>query len=1077
LPDNPYILTDHPFFDRPELALANLAQLEFGDTYRSLADPGRLTPEKRKKLAERFGLEGPLASLVNITTHPLVLLGLGLVLTHKLPAAFQGLPYTKASQEVIKRFRPLEWFQPLSEVFHGTPVWNMLTHVVRRTQSFYNRYADRLIDGMETYQNTTGRKLAADRGVVLAAYLDRLHDSNNPVWRKLIGRAVDHADDYGLSASELTAAKAALANPTPGVVVDSALTELHGVNRAVFNDIYKALFSDPANEAEVLKVLATMKGLSRKVVTKGGKVKNVSKVNPEAGVEFREGYWPHVRVLNPEQRADPVFSYLNEITPENVKRVTQTSQARRMRNRMLKQADKSAVERLDQMLPDPDDLVKLGTPEPLVNLVRKVGQAEGVPFYSLKYDKVMDAYLDGTARTYSWTLPPSKDIPTGFSRAVGLGQQLTRQATKLAAGDATSRAKAAMLLDVYQPLALGGMTAKQGSKAMWWASGRQLLQGRLESGPVGKALGKVAPKLKSDLMKFLGSDPLATYPGAGQAISGFFYNTTIGGNPLSAGLNLLQPLVTLTGRVETPYVLEGYKTALGGLKKYWGLRRSGIKPDRALIQAFPKFGQAHQELVPLHRSEFAELVEDSFSRAFRASGGFGKAVDKTRSGLMFMFSQSELLNRLVSFHAAYAKALKEFPGHKFYSTLRGRFARVPKRVRSAQGTQLLHEAASDYASYVTTETQFGSGFLNKPSGLLETWSPFTQFMSFPLHLLGMATGPAMRDKAVLGRMMLASGLAYGAAKEGFGADIGRGLLFGGLPEPSEYGPFAPLPLVPPAVQMIGSGLQAAARGSAEPLRESLPLMIPGGVAAARAVGMGGAAPGIAGTAAAGASKLIGRPYADYENRLPDGRIAVYTSEGSLVGYFTPGQIYARALGFAGPAKQAEQAVTKYLLAQRTNLREMKRTTMQALSENDPGHVLELSQDYQKMFPRAGGLPIKKSDVRSLHLRQDISRVERLLETMPKELRAEYLQIIAAALGPNYPEIFGLLGGQPLGKQPIMYREPYRAHRLTDTSARVSKGLHGVKLREKLRARGHQATRATHERRRLGYSGFGTYEGF
>lgn len=107
------------------------------------------------------------------------------------------------------------------------------------------------------------------------------------------------------------------------------------------------------------------------------------------------------------------------------------------------------------------------------------------------------------------------------------------------------------------------------------------------------------------------------------------------------------------------------------------------------------------------------------------------------------------------------------------------------------------------------------------------------------------------------------------------------------------------------------------------------------------------------------------------------------------------------------------------------------------------------------------------------MRRDVSRIERLLETMPAQLRGEYVQMISAALGQNYPAILGL-GGPGLTSGPIIEREPYRAVGAGETGARVSQGLHGVSLQDKIRSEGHDATRAVHDRSQFGFSPFGEF---
>ncbi|KKM25002.1 hypothetical protein LCGC14_1599440, partial [marine sediment metagenome] len=200
-------------------------------------------------------------------------------------------------------------------------------------------------------------------------------------------------------------------------------------------------------------------------------------------------------------------------------------------------------------------------------------------------------------------------------------------------------------------------------------------------------------------------------------------------------------------------------------------------------------------------------------------------------------------------------------------------------------------------------------------------------------------------------------------------------------------------------------------------------------------------------------ETVRKSYARWDRRLPDGRVPVYTGQGQLKGYFSDTQLLGQAFGLGNVSGAQESGLSKYLLGQRDTVREMKREYMEALSQNDPAHAMRLKQQYEHMYPGMGGLPVKKSDIRALHMRQDVTRLERILETMPSELRGEFQAVIATTFGLNYP---GILGMQQPGLEAgstIRLRSPYRHRRRGGTTGRVSQGLHGVHLREKLKREG------------------------
>jgi hypothetical protein len=70
------------------------------------------------------------------------------------------------------------------------------------------------------------------------------------------------------------------------------------------------------------------------------------------------------------------------------------------------------------------------------------------------------------------------------------------------------------------------------------------------------------------------------------------------------------------------------------------------------------------------------------------------------------------------------------------------------------------------------------------------------------------------------------------------------------------------------------------------------------------------------------------------------------------------------------------------------------------------------------------IPISQSQMRAIHLRQDVSRTERLLETLPPEVREQFLGSMGVAFASNP----GFLGLQPGGLQAgrtVADRDRYR----------------------------------------------------
>lgn len=184
-----------------------------------------------------------------------------------------------------------------------------------------------------------------------------------------------------------------------------------------------------------------------------------------------------------------------------------------------------------------------------------------------------------------------------------------------------------------------------------------------------------------------------------------------------------------------------------------------------------------------------------------------------------------------------------------------------------------------------------------------------------------------------------------------------------------------------------------------PLLSSTPLLVPGGVQLSRmstALGEAFARP-------------INRKYADYDHPLPDGRVPVMSPSGQLIGYYTPTQLWAKSIGFGDVAGSREVALNQYLLGQRDRLRDYRRRYMEAAYAGDIDKARAIDADYQKAYPGMGTLrdTLKKSDIEALHLRREIPRIERLLQTLPPEQRSVFGQIVSVSLGAQGANFLGI----------------------------------------------------------------------
>jgi hypothetical protein len=228
------------------------------------------------------------------------------------------------------------------------------------------------------------------------------------------------------------------------------------------------------------------------------------------------------------------------------------------------------------------------------------------------------------------------------------------------------------------------------------------------------------------------------------------------------------------------------------------------------------------------------------------------------------------------------------------------------------------------------------------------------------------------------------------AENALGADISPGLMTGALPLPTwEGSPFYPLPLVPPVFSLVGSGAMALSEGSTEPLKRTLPLLVPGGVALSRA------------------RRSLSPEYVNYQQQGPDGRFPVFTDRGTLKGYYSPVQLAAKAMGLGTIDETKERELMGYLIKQRDILRTYRKDYLEAIYDNDTAKAAEIQEEFQSKYPELGKIYVQKKDLKTIELRKRITRLEKLLDTIPPEYREEYGQLVGYTLAEEAQELLGV----------------------------------------------------------------------
>lgn len=1006
-------LSDNPFLDRPGLSAANLLSGDFSGAGRAIWDPDSLSPTERRSLAQRVGLDGtPLETLTNVIANPIVLAGIAMSFRWPIPTAEKLVSFSSSLNTLQKKFPWTKWFSPVSENFRGTKIPDLLEGVVRVANTQRNKYHTMWGEALSRFEKTAGRAFSKDDELVVAAAMDasELFDPKSQMWTVARKRLVTTP---GLAASLESLPQAPKLSPAQAQLV----ADTHRLMDQVWNDH----LADPHNQEILRDILGKKQGFKDSLHAK----------------ELRRvfGFFPHMRLLSPEQRWESSVEFLKDHFGSDLR-------TKLGRNREVSISSISAADRLGSMLPDPEALKKLGFNGDQIKAVQAAtaGAERNSPIhYNLKYGDAIDHYLDNITKAVAWSIP---EVPVvGGKRLQGYGVRLREEMARLVESKDPYAIDAVRTVhDVIAPQVMGGMSVNQSNQALKFAAAKSTAIDFVNKPFMKKALGSLHPKLTS----WLQNDPNATWPGIGHTISKTIYLSTLGApNFVPPALNLLQPITNMLG-LGYGYLGAAYKETGQQLLKYAQYRLpeslggAGLSMEAAIQKAMPAFAAAHLELDPTAREAIGSALDAATNSVFKTR--FKTFSGKAEAALLGAFSHSELSNRLVAFNAAYTKGLHELPGKEWYFAAEDVLESLPKD----QKHPAVQRAASEFAAKLTRTTQFGSGPLEKPQGTLEWWQPLSQFTTFPARQASLVLGPMLRNPGYLGRSLAAAGTAYEVGKTLLGTDVSRGLIFGGLPQVTSGLPFSPLP-VPPFLQAVGAAGLSIAEGDTTQVRRALPLAIPGGVGLAR---LAGSLPG-----GGPVARTVGKPYADYSKRTPDGRVPVFNAKGVLTGYYSETQLLAKAIGLGDVQGAQEQELTKYFLAQRDAVREMKAQYLQALSEGDPDDALKIQQDYERRYPGQGGIPVKKSDIDALHMRQDVTRLERVLQTLPPELRPQFQATISTALGANADAFLGLqTGGLQSGRTAVM-RDPYRHRQRGDTAQAVSQGLHGVKLRDKLRREG------------------------
>lgn len=955
-----------PVFINPiEQAQSALDALMGGDVKgagRAIVSPASQSPEELRTIAQKYIGDdpGPLGGIVDMVSNPIFLAGLVLTSTYPIATADRMLNFGGKIASYARKHSPvMRWLNDFTKTF-GEELGAWMDATVARNHDAkrfallgYDQAIERFKKSGGVWEKSTPYRIAA--------HLDGLHKPNHTLWKKLKEAAPDRFGTKRVLINQLklTPQERALAEEFRGAMN----TQFEMVKHEVGEDRIK-------------------KGLDRLGLRGPGR-------------EI-DNYFPRVNLISKERAREQFQEWMATFAGD-----AQASHAvRRMTGKGFeRQTSRRLARRYDMTIPSPEHLKEAGlwnaqleAAYPLVE--SSIAAQTGAPAvrYSMNSVSSLEHYVRSMASTYAWEAPLTS---YGGKKVLSPAEYVRQEIPIMAQQGASGRMKATLLKETYIPLLSGQHTWEQGLDSMRWAATKEWAADLVGHMPI-------PDKTKEALIKPLLMPKTGSSMRFSSQATKLLYGNTLGLNVVSPAKNLLQNIITTYPTIGTKYLAEGIDETMAGFKRYMTYIKNGEHPIAARNRAWPNFSTADIDIGQKQAGSALLDIASDGEMGIKGIGKFNEITDAVQEKMLTMFTASERFNRMVAYHGARAKALKELPGKRIMDPFLEQEVLVPK------SGAVLNNAADRFASEVTKMTQYGGGPLNTPAGLLTgtfRHPLLRMYMQFPARTLQFAAGPATmmggggkRNFGGLGRMMLGSSAAYYAGKTLLGTDLSPSLMFGAMPALGDEGsPFGVWPLVSPALQLAGNTAQGIASGDPKHFQESLPLLLPGGVQLARMS-----------TLWEPAAKAFGRPYADYENRTEDGRIPIYTANGSLQGTYSPIQLWARAVGIGDMYGPQEIAAMQVLVKNRDRIRGYRRDYLEKLIlHNNPGAATAINKEYQQAFPGFGPIQIKESDINALQLRMEVPRLERILETLPKELRPAFNQLVAVSFGNKASEFMGI----------------------------------------------------------------------
>ena len=521
----------------------------------------------------------------------------------------------------------------------------------------------------------------------------------------------------------------------------------------------------------------------------------------------------------------------------------------------------------------------------------------------------------------------------------------------------------------------------------------------------GGYLGKAMVKQMRDYGNMSAYELDAAHAAGG--LTGYLYATHLGFNMASAAWNMLQPFQWAATWMGSPEIIKAYGTALKQMGGY--LAERAKHPLRIDPQTQMELWQKHirlagkesygRDLIGITPGVMSTFESAVYSKPPEGKPGLLKFL--TIDAPLKLFQTAEALNRIVVAEA----------GYSWYNKMqKGTGMNLPTS-RVLDHIQELQSMVNFSYSPATQMKMFQKGevlgnpflrmFLQYPSRTIGNFMLSQQVgggvREFGLQKIG---GPVFGEIPALAgdamRILGLSAVGYEMGKNLLGLDLSPGLSGAAISQlPNQF--FTKGIPVPPVidipVQLVGGLLQ----GDQEQIRQAAFRLVPGGVTLQKALGALPAVPG------GGPFGLLQSQYADWGNRTPEGQVPVYRDDGTLQSFDSPLNLVMRGIGADFKKFQSPMEATKFLLANRAEMVDMRRKYKDAVLGNNMSGAGVIEAEYKKRY----GVPmtVKSSEWdRAVQLRS-APLAERMLDTMPADMREQYQQSLS-----GMSEQFGLPPG-------------------------------------------------------------------